>query len=417
MYLYLILWLLTALIFYRKGKRIYLGYFLIFLYVLSALSSVLLLEVDSYSFNRLVLAPIIIQYILILLLSGTVFRLDEMRLEGIERPPSQMLNLLAWLFIIFSFITLKDLVPSLGEKFGLLFNSDSGAQDLYETALVQGEEQNDGQISNLPAIISSAMSGFAIFMWVFIMALPRRNKVMHRLLFVSIVIITIPSLLSGQRNGIIETVIIFVGTVLMFRKFFDVKTLKRMRSLFSLVVGLLMFPLFIITASRFGDRVGVYDSLLFYAGQANLNFNSFALDNNGLRYGDRIVPFYKKLLGFQNVPNSFWETREKYENLSINDEVFIGSVGDLLLDFGLVWTTLLIWLIYRWTANKTRIKNGTLRFDQMILIHALFYACAIGSFKLFPFAGISGNLKLSVYILTYYLFRLAPKNTRSYEQH
>ena len=135
------------------------------------------------------------------------------------------------------------------------------------------------------------------------------------------------------------------------------------------------------------------------------NFNNFGLDNNGLRYGDRTFPFFKEILGFDNVPKNFWERRDKYPNLTINDEVFISFVGDFTLDFGPIVTLLFFLIISIIIYRIACLRNSVLYFHHLILIHLLIYVCSIGSLKLFPFSDISGNLKLSVYVISYFIFK------------
>ena len=159
--------------------------------------------------------------------------------------------------------------------------------------------------------------------------------------------------------------------------------------------------------SRFGEsEAGSESSVFFYAGQENLYFNNFGLDNGGLRYGDRTFPLFKKMLGFENVPDNFWERRSKYPNLQINDEVFIGFIGDFTLDFGPFITPFIFIFFTIFILNKTIIRNKVILFHQLILLHFVMCLCMLGGMKLYPFSDVGGNLQLIIYFLAFLFFRL-----------
>ena len=145
-------------------------------------------------------------------------------------------------------------------------------------------------------------------------------------------------------------------------------------------------------------------SVFFYFGQQNLFFNNFAFDNNGLRYGDRVFPVFKKFLGFENVPLDFWTRRIKYQNLYINDEVFIGYVGDFMLDFGPI-ITIIIFILFSWYVyHKIKVTNGVVYLHNMLPLLFTLHVCAYGGLFLFPFAD-TDNYTIIMYILVYYFYK------------
>ena len=107
-----------------------------------------------------------------------------------------------------------------------------------------------------------------------------------------------------------------------------------------------------------------------------------------------------------NVPGNFWERRDKYPNLKINDEVFVTYVGDFTLDFGPYLTPLFFILFTLIVLKITRIQNGIIRFHRLIILHFLMCVCFIGSIKLFYFADVGGNLQIIVYIFLFLFFWL-----------
>ena len=166
-------------------------------------------------------------------------------------------------------------------------------------------------------------------------------------------------------------------------------------------------PIIVLTNSRFSElQGGSLQSIYFYVGQENLNFNNYGLDNGGIRYGDRTIPLFKRILGFENVPRNFWERRQKYPDLKINDEVFIGFVDDFTLDFGPIIPPLIFIIFTLFVLKRTKIRNKKILFHQLIRIHFVMCICMLGGMKLYSFADLAGNIQLIVYFLAYILFRL-----------
>ena len=131
---------------------------------------------------------------------------------------------------------------------------------------------------------------------------------------------------------------------------------------------------------------------------------NYALDNNGIRYGDRTIPLFKRMLGFQNVPKNFIERRAKYPNLKLNDQSFSTYVGDIAIDFGpYVAVVIICFFSVLFTRLLAKRKQGY-KFHQLLLVHFVLYICVIGGLKLFPYSDTGGNLKIIVFIAAYFLF-------------
>jgi oligosaccharide repeat unit polymerase len=412
LFIYLFAWTVVFLWHQKKKKNFDSGSLILLIYILGSLASIMLFNGDYYTFNELRIFPFIYQFLMLLLISWPIIKYDPKKIIKIYSPSSRSLNIVSIIFIISSVVSVFSIILNFGETINILITDSVGGTDLYNEAWNIGLDQNDGVISNLPAIISSAMSGVGILLTVFYATLKNRNNLIFIGLIISIIIIILPSIASGQRNGIIETAIVTI-TTFYFLKFLISKVLRKKIILFaSIFLILISLPFVYITISRFGETSGASESLYFYAGQEKLYFNNYGLDNGGLRYGDRIFPFFKSIIGF-DVPQNFWERRAKYNNLKINDEVFTGIVGDFTLDFGPITTLLIFILATLFVLNKTKPRNGIIYFYQLIPLHFLIYSCTIGGFKLFPFADLSGNLKFIVYIMAYVFFKMHRVNAQN----
>jgi oligosaccharide repeat unit polymerase len=405
--LYLTAWLVTFIL-YQKKKQIFdAGSFLIFLQLLWSIMSLVLFNGSVYTFNHLTLFPFIYLFMFNLLILWPIIKYDYKKINIIQKPDTILLNIISIIFITASCFYLSTTISDLSSSMTILFIDSIGGSTLYNDAREIGLTQNDGIISNLPAIISSAMSGIGILITVYYLTLKKSNKLILYGLILSVVINIIPSISSGQRNGIVETLLVFVVTYFALDKFILTKYKKRIKRYGSLMIIIMTIPFIAITNSRFGDVTGHtgLNSVYFYTGQENLHFNIYGLDNGGIRNGDRTFPLFKSMLGYRNVPQNFWDRRSKYSNLKINDAMFIGNVGDFTLDFGPFVAPFIFIFFTLFVLKKTRIRNGRIQLHQLVLLHFLMYACVIGGFKLYPFSDTAGNLKLIVYAIAYFIFK------------
>ena len=167
-----------------------------------------------------------------------------------------------------------------------------------------------------------------------------------------------------------------------------------------------------VTISRFErEEGGAGASTFYYIGQQNLYFNSYALDDGGIRYGDRTFPVFKRMLGFDNVPQNYTQRRAKYPNLKINDEVFSSFVGDFVIDFGPIIAVIIFLIFFLYSKEHTKPQSGILPFHRLLLLHFIMCICMQGGLKLYPYSDLGGNLKLIMFIMCYIAFKVSNNNS------
>jgi oligosaccharide repeat unit polymerase len=302
-------------------------------------------------------------------------------------------------------------LPTLIENFSksivqLLFVSSAG-QDLYNDAMSESFALGDGVVSNFPSVITNLYGNFGIFLFFYYLSLDDRKLRMTISLFIACIIGLLGNIGLGQRGPIIEIGLSFVISYFAMRSFYSPRVkylINRVGIFFLLIIAV---PIIALTNSRFGETVGGSESsVFFYAGQQNLIFNNYGLDNGGIRYGDRTIPLIKLFMGFENVPSNFWERRNKYPNLTVNDEFFIGFVGDFTLDFGPYVSPLLFIAFSLIIYLLTRIRNGVVLFHQLIPLHFLMTVCMLGGLKLYPYSDFAGNFQIVFYMIAYIMFKL-----------
>lgn len=406
---YIVLWIIALLYHYWKFRKVDAGFVLLLSYLIYAFSSYALYSDIFYSrlYYGITLLPFIILFILLYTTSWPILKFSSYKIELIQSPSIKKINFFCWLYFFMSLLNLPGIISKINFLSLIIMSQDAGA-DLYAESVsdsVYTASSMGNGISNFASLYTNFFSRLSILFLFYHLTLPNINKKIVLTLLLSIIIYVFSFLLTGQRGGTFKTIMTCIITFYALKPFIQPKVKKIIYKIGFWSLGILCIPYYFLTLSRFSDiGGGILSSLYSYIGQGVLNFNLYALDNNGIRYGDRVIPLFKKMIGFENVPDNFWERRWKYPNLRINDESFITYVGDFILDFGPFIGTIILWSISLIVWRKTLVKNKTLLFHQLILLHLLMCMCMEGGMSLYSFAD-SSNMVLLVYLFMYLFFK------------
>ena len=404
--IYTLLWIWTFRSYYKKKRTIDSGGVIILLFCLYAVCGCFL-YIDEWigeTYNKYPLSLFLFVYLYIMLLVSIypVMKFDSRKIVYLKANNYVVIDTIAVIFIIASILTLPETISKINAGITQILIDTEGGVDLYREKMETSVEiSSDRSITNLPSIFINVFSGVAILILVFNLAVGRKKRLMVYL-FLSMLLLPFYHLAESQRGPALELPMILCVSFFMFYHWYSEKLRKwALRTMLAFALAFLI-PFLAISISRFGERDGgVTSSLINYTGQNILYFNIYSIDNNGIRYGDRCFPLFKEVLGFDNVPKSFWERRLKYPNLKINDEVFINYVGDFVLDFGLIITVFIFIGFSLWFYRCTKYRGNVYYFHNLVIIIFLIELSAQGGMKLFPFADTSG-LKIIAYVLTYY---------------
>lgn len=407
----IIAWIATLFVYQMKKRYFDAGSVIISSYILYSIFSFFLFY-DTFwgqEFTQLQLFPFIYLYLMLMLAAWPVFNFDELKTIEIQKPSNILFNTIGTILIVCTFACLKDGIPKVANGFmKILFDSTAGMA-IYKETMDASEAMNigDGKISNLPAIISGLLSDIGILMFFYYLTLKKRNILFTVGLLIAALFPILEQISISQRGPVIDRLLTIIVSYFALRKFIPDNINKKIKFAGIVLVSSVVIPIAAITSSRFDrpDSSGAFSSVLFYAGQQNLFFNNYAFDNGGLRYGDRTFPMFKRILGFDNVPHNFYERRAKYPNLKINDEVFIGFVGDFTLDFG-PYIAFIIFIIFTFFFLKnTIVRNRRILFHQIILLHFVMCISIQGGMKLFSYSDLS-NLRIITIFIAYWAFRI-----------
>ena len=401
---YILAWIVTLMVYQLKKKHFDAGSLILTSLLIYSIASLYLYDSPYYRFNQIHIFPFIYMYLMYMLALSPILKYDNNKIKEIKRPSIVLLNVVSIIFIIASFAQFPTIISNFSNSIANLLFNDSGGQELYDEAMSNSYGSGSG-ITNLPAIISGAFTNFGVLLFFYYITLKNNNKLILIGLLLSCIVILIAYITLGQRGLIMEIMFSLIITYFALKKFFQpkIKKITKIVGVFLLIATAV--PTIALTNSRFGNTSGGSESsLYFYTGQANLFFNNYGLDNGGIRYGDRTFPLFKRMLGIDNVPSNFWERREKYRHLKINDSVFTSFVGDFTLDYGPFLATFMFIVFTLIVIKMTKIRNQKINFHQLILLHFVMCVCFLGGLKSFTFSDVGGNLQIIVYFLMFIIF-------------
>lgn len=403
---YLAAWIVTFLVYWRKTKNFNGGAFVMSTYILYALCSFLLYGTTYIYFNPqpLKIFPFIYLYIALLLGILPILKFDTYGYSELQVPSMQLLNAVSIIFIFSTLLDLPSTISNVSEGMIRMLVDSAAGNEMYSESIDNVHSSGAG-ITNLGAIISNAFAQIGYLLPIYYLTLSKKNKWIFWGLLTACLAKIANGVALGQRGGIVEPLLILAATSFLLKDFIIEKYRRMLYVAGTVMVALVMVPVVLITLSRFDNKaMDPMSSTYYYLGIENINFNNYALDDGGIRYGDRTIPLFKRMIGFDNVPKNFFERRAKYPNLKVNDETFITYIGDIAIDYGPVVGALIIIMMSLFFFNKTYVRGNIVPFHKLLLLHFLLYMCVIGGIKLFPYAD-GGNLKIIMCIILYFTFK------------
>jgi len=402
---YFLMWVLALFLYHRKNRTPDAGSAIILTYVCYAFFSILTLNrpitfVDYFEYNHLTLFPFIYLFVMLTIALSPAIIYHSHPAVQIETANTRIFYVIACLSILSALVLLPGILMNLGDGLvKLLVDTDAG-KDAYEEQLENASEAGGG-ITNIPAIIFNAISEISIFTFFYFLSFKKKNVLLIAGLGISMLVSVLQPIMAGQRGPVIYTILtVFLG-YMFFKQFFSNTIKKLVRNVGIVAVILTTIPVMAITVSRFSTmrQSTITDYFNWYLGQGNIYFNNYALDDGGIRYGDRTFNLVKRLIS-SDASQNYLERRSTYGNLYVNDDVFTTFVGDFAIDFGPVVAFLIFLAFNAWVLYSTRIRCGTLKLQQALLLFFSMCICMQGGMTLFSFSDTS-NLKMLCFALLY----------------
>lgn len=390
-------------------KRRYVDAFIWLIYLsLSAFALLLYLNPLYPSSSNLKLFPFIYLFVVILF---TYFPISKFDFNKEIVPPDQKsLNTFLWVIAIVTIVNLPVVLGNFISNFHRILHDNTFLLQQYQESRQSYSSGLENGGINYFSVISNIIGEVTTFFLMYYLTLGKRKKFFTVVLILSVLIQPINFLLSSQRGGLTSFLLMIIVTYLFFKNLYSEKINVLIKRILFLLIAFSFVGIFTITASRFmaggtDDYSLLTFPVLLYVGQAMLNFDFYALDPGGLRYGDRAIPLFKMIF-FPETAYTYDSRMEKYSYLKIQEDTFSTYVGDIAIDFGPVVTLALIILmsciIYRLSYVSS--KSTTMPFYRIVPVYALVHFMVTG-WTLNRFGNVGGNLVILLYILIYFFFK------------
>lgn len=409
--IYVVAWMVTLVLYQKKRHSVDAGTVIIGTFLLCAVFSFFLYGNDFYGdeFHSITLFPFIYLFIMTIISCSPIFRYTGAPIREIVKPNMLVFNGVSILMIVCTIIDLTQTLPNVVSGITRIIIESEAGVEIYKDSMDASSTMNigDGKIESITSVLSGVFADVSVLMCFYNLTLPKRNKWITIGLFIAALNPIIYNLSISQRGPATTALMTIVISYFAVVRFVPDSIKRKVRMAGIVMLVLFTIPIAAITASRFNREGtgGAGASYLYYLGQQNLSFDMYAFDNNGIRYGDRTFPIFKRMLGFSNVPRNFHERRVKYPHLKINDETFIGYVGDFVLDYGPIIAFIIFVFFTSFVNNATRVRNNRIYFHQLILVHFVMCVVFQGSIKLFTYADL-GNLKILGMFILYFAFNI-----------
>lgn len=402
---YFFMWVLTFITYHFFNKKIDSGSAIIATYVLYAIFSIMVIQDPIFGalYKPLEIFPYLYLYVMILISISPIIYHHLHPTQEITDSQTRLWVIMGWIIVVCSLCLIPTLFNNFETGIIKLFTDNDAGKDAYKEQ-IENAENAGSKITNIPSIIFNALSDFCIFIYFYFLSLKKKKTYLIYGLSIAIIVSILIPITNGQRGGVIMEVFTIIGAYMLFRQYLSKKINKivtRIGIVFMLLVSL---PIAAITISRFSNMgPGVGGFLNWYVGQGSLYFNNYGLDDGGIRYGDRTLNLFKRIVD-SNTSVNYSERRAIYHNLEINDDVFSTFVGDFTIDFGPVLAFFIFVFFNMYILFHIRNKDESISLDKLVLIYFAVCVNMQGGMALFSFSD-TANLRLMVFIFVYAYLR------------
>lgn len=394
----------------KKGAGV-IALVLVGLYLLSALTSIIVYNGEPERFESVNIISYIVLFIFIVISFSPIVRFKKESYEGVQVLSSSYSNIIAVVLIALNIPVAVDIIPKAVTSYQSILLDFAIATELYGETAEMVREQTGSSFENIAGILRSISSGILIFYSFYYLTCPSRKKLLVILLWVCDFLPIPASLLSASRTGLSYWVLEMFVAYSIFSPFMIEKIQRRLRGVM-LTFGVLLFLVFgALTIGRFGVSEynaddNVQNSVAEYFGQGTLYYSADVLQNDVYQWGDGTMPFFRQLLGLSYSKNIYDRQAKWGKSMKVEQGAFYTYIGDICSDFS-PYIAFLLFVIATIIFDSGINKRGKsyMSVSQLFLLFFLCSICYDGLFY-FSYKTIGGNLKLIMNILFYGLINL-----------
>ena len=393
--------------FWHQDRTLNLRTFITLLYAGSAICSPYVYHaIDEHFYNgvqidHLTFWPFVYLFAMYLLVLRPLLRDNVQEIKHVDILNPRLLNVLTWVIagiyavtIIFSSMHIAD-----------LFSLEKLMQNYADTInnTIDGFKVDVGPIERYTSILKGAMADITILLLAYHILTNQKAGIIAMALCMGYDMLY--SLSIGQRAAILE-IILSIGFIFLVTRHAMEERTRRRFSIALIAFGSVAVIAFgALTFARFSERDNsVADYVLTYYSESWYIFNNHGLDPGGCRYGDFTAPLARRLLG-KPCTQTMFESIDNFPSMRTNCSVFNTVVGDFTMDFGAIWTVVIL-LIYA-TLMHVALRDAdkeNFPISKLIIVIIAWRIASMG-FIAYSYRGIAGNLQIVTDILFYLLLR------------
>lgn len=329
--------------------------FLLFLYLLTGLSTIPLLYIyKTYDIDKISLESVLSLILLLFLFLYPIVKIGNKKF-GINLS-SKHINIFAWFIIVFSLTAIVDSIPQLNKTFS--YEEILETRSLYNETLGEIPPRTNSVILNMLLRAGTQYSFFAVF-FAFYYNNKKKNNFLFIMLLVSSLSFIIHNLNVAGRDGIIRWIFAFIFSYLVFKDSIDRRMKRKLLLIITPIFILLLIVFWTITEARFGERIeaymfGPFYSIFNYLGQSPIYFS------------------YRYDLMFEG------NFGKKYINVPTN--IFSTFVGSIYYDYGFFITLAFGIVFFIVLYSLSRYKKNYTRFPFLIIYIYIYQIVVLGIF-------------------------------------
>lgn len=371
--LYILFWCYIK----KQGNFIIPNVFMTSTWVLSALSSVFYYSSPLFQMTATGHKPIITPYILIFCLLFIMYKGVELYDSSykIKEYRGPLLNPLILLVAISSYLPF---IESCKELLVGSFNFINIAET--KESFYQGELDSRYYMSWLGARFNSiSVRGYfliPILFFYYICFAKKTNKFIVIGLILAILNPVLNGLIIGGRGVMLSTALYFGFIYILFKSMLPFSFKRILKWI--VIIGVSFFALIFIltTIYRFSSNAyndySVTDWFIRYLGESMVNFNTECWYYKENTYGLNSIAYYCENDGLRD-----YQKLEQITKVRMN--VYYTMFGDLMLDFGIIGTILIVCFI-SYIAYKIKPRKGVIELENIILYSLIVYIFMEGVF-------------------------------------
>lgn len=384
--------ILFAVSTYKKKGGITASVFLVGLYMLSGVCSILDLHFsqDFYILDSSYLGYTILFIVLLYLFLAPFVNVEEESISMFVFPNKRLLDTISTVLIILSFGAIVFFAQGVRSVFAYSSLADARNDRYYQDMSFM-----ESGITYTIFSVAASLFVFALLLF-FVYSVIGGNKKRRLLLLISSVSEPLHVLTEVGRDGIVFWLFTFFFFFLLFKDFLPENDVKKMKKYSVVLVTLISIPFMLISVSRFsGDVIG---GLVSYMGQQFKNFCYYMeIPDRPLRHGADF-PLWFEITGMVKPERGGWILGHT------DSGSFKSFVGGFIQNFNVIGTFVAGVILAVFIKSSVKIRNNTMFLSQLFIYILYFEVYAQGVFYFRQFTR-GGNLFIVLCIVGWLFFR------------